>query len=151
MVGMVCEASWTWFLKYWLNYLPINSLWKIVLFLFWRRWKNAKWALFIFVLLTLYTKYLQDLCSALPWKCVLSNKQIYSGESNCCSGSTFQATFLNMMCQKGFDVWFFFRKHLSLTDTYPTGLLMVASQVLFEYQHSAWNYVGFSRYLFDLK
>lgn len=61
-----------------------------------------------------------------------------------------QATFSNIMCQKGFDVWFF-RKHLPSLSCFA-GSRSVASRILFEHQQSTWNYsYFFSKYLFAVR
>lgn len=83
--------------------------WKIVLLLFWRRCKNVKWTLSIFVLLIMYSS--SKTCAVLYHGNLSFQINKFRVEYNaCCPESSCQATFLNIMCQKDFEVWFF-RKH----------------------------------------
>lgn len=92
---------------------------KIVLLLFWRRCKNVKRTLSVFVLLIFYSS--SKNCAVLYHGNLSFQINKFRVEYNaCCPESSCQNT-LNIICQKDFNVWFFRKHPSSLSDTCLAG------------------------------
>ena len=110
-IGMVCEPLRSCFLKFWLNYLPIASAWSHGKQLYYCFEGDEKmWSELYLTLFYLSFIPLQRIAVLCHGNLSFQINKFRVACNACCLESSCWATFLSVVCQKEFDVWFF-RKH----------------------------------------